>query len=421
MPRDHAKTSLLILFIALMIIMGCGFFLPFSQWGWLGGLFKGLLFILSGLGLYWFHFGEGDLTRYLPTEEDEEYDDIDDYSIAKAEPGSEKSWKGFGPAFSLFQERILSLTQQSLVASRIGFYLIQNGKLIFQLGVSDNKLFTQNFVVPEGDLVSQIISSNDSIIKPLLTEADKLSGYDDIEPHSLIGVPVTIDDECKGVLVAVSETHGHFGDGDIEILSRFAQLAAQVMTICHRGLHWEMDQEVYEVHLHFEKELESCSDEESTCTSFLYHVKQLFPLDRFTFSKNVNGEGEICYVYGQIDQIDQGIRFPLDGGLNGWLIKRNAPLIIQDIEDGRYIRPRYFADEDSKHGMHSFLGIPLKSGQDQAWGCISLESKRPNEYGAKAKEVLEILAIPFQLAYERLHLPNSDNGFDKIIKQNKES
>ena len=117
------------------------------------------------------------------------------------------------------------------------------------------------------------------------------------------------------------------------------------------------------------------------------------------------GEGEIRFVYGQVDHLDRGTRFPLDGGLNGWLIKRNAPLIIQDIEEGRFIRPRYFADEDSKHGMHAFLGIPLNGGREQAWGCISLESKQSGQYAAKAKDVLTTLAIPLQLALERLTLP----------------
>ena len=100
---------------------------------------------------------------------------------------------------------------------------------------------------------------------------------------------------------------------------------------------------------------------------------------------------------------DQGLRFSLNEGLNGWVLKRNTPLLVDDMEEGNYIRPRYSRDEDPKHGLRSFMGIPLGSGQG-AWGCLSIESRSVNQYTVKERDVLLTLSIPFQITLERFHL-----------------
>jgi GAF domain-containing protein len=106
-------------------------------------------------------------------------------------------------------------------------------------------------------------------------------------------------------------------------------------------------------------------------------------------------------VQGQLDGLTQGVRFPLDEGLNGWVLKRNTPLIIQDIGEGDYLRPRYFKGENSKHGLRSFIGMPMGT-VESGWGCFSLESKRPGQYNDKIKEVLHHFGLQLELAIERM-------------------
>ena len=101
--------------------------------------------------------------------------------------------------------------------------------------------------------------------------------------------------------------------------------------------------------------------------------------------------------------LDKGIRFSLDEGLNGWVIRRNLPLILKDMEEGDYVRPRYFRDENTKHGLRSFLGVPL-GDVENAWGCISVESKAVNRYNEKAKEMLASIAVYLQIALERMQM-----------------
>ena len=408
MEQNSSKISQLLIFFVVMILISAGYFLPFGQWGWFGGVLKGLLFIATGIAIYWSIFGESALGMWLNRESGDEGEES--HESLEHEPPQESSWSGFGNAFAFYQNRTLALIQQSLVAEQTAFYMIRNGRPVFESGLSSEGFQSEPCVVSDDALVSQVIEQKTAVLKDALPDETYCAGFESAPIKSFLGVPLLMGEECLGVLAVCSQTAAQFGEADSEILSQYAELMLQVMTLCHRGLHWEMDQEVYRVHLDFEKQLESALDEGQVMSAFLEQIKRLFPFDRFTLCRRAGQEGEIRFIYGQVDHLEPGTRFPLDGGLNGWLIKRNAPLIIQDIEEGRYIRPRYHADEDSKHGIHSFLGIPLNGGRENAWGCISLESKNSCQYTAKAKDVLSILAIPLQLALERIPGSENDTG-----------
>jgi transcriptional regulator with GAF, ATPase, and Fis domain len=207
-----------------------------------------------------------------------------------------------------------------------------------------------------------------------------------------------------GVLAIGSTATESFSEEDRDFLVQFGDLLTQVMGLCHRGLRWETDQEVYRVYSDLEHSLLLAHDEESVANSFIHQIHRLFPFDRFTLCIREGEEGHIRFVFGQVDTIDRGIRFPLEEGLNGWIIKRNVPLIIADMAEGDYVRPRYFVNENIKHGLHSFIGIPLTGGEQEAWGCISLESRTVGQYGEKGKQILTSLSIPLQLALERVYL-----------------
>ena len=129
----------------------------------------------------------------------------------------------------------------------------------------------------------------------------------------------------------------------------------------------------------------SAQEEEIAVVNFVEYIKRLFPFDRFTQCIKEGNEGVIRHVIGQVDDLDKGLRFPIDDGLNGWILKRNAPLLISDMEEGDYPRPRYYQGEGSKRGLRSFLGIPL-ADNSEVWGSVSLESRIENQYGEKEKE-----------------------------------
>ena len=81
----------------------------------------------------------------------------------------------------------------------------------------------------------------------------------------------------------------------------------------------ETDRKVYQVHVEFEEMLQTCFETDAVIEAFVSQVRKLFSIDRFTFCRRNGEDGIVSYVYGQIDHIDRGLCFPLDGGLNGGL------------------------------------------------------------------------------------------------------
>jgi GAF domain-containing protein len=80
--------------------------------------------------------------------------------------------------------------------------------------------------------------------------------------------------------------------------------------------------------------------------------------------------------------------------------------VIGDIGEGDYLRPRYFKGENIKHGLRSFVGIPLGQAEG-AWGCFTLEHKRPGLYGDKAKDVLLQFGAQLELGLEKIRIARS--------------
>ena len=225
----------------------------------------------------------------------------------------------------------------------------------------------------------------------------------DAEVRSFLGVPLIFQNVVLGVLAVGSNATENFGEEDLNFMQRCAGLVTRVMILSYKGLQWEVDQEVYRLHTDLEKSLIGVQDEDQAILCFVQHIRSLLSFDRFTYCLRKGEEGIIRYVYGQMDNMGQGVSFPLDDGLAGWVLKRNVPLVLTNMMDGDYARPRYFQNEDKKHGLVSYLGIPLGS-TELAWGSLILESKSVNQYGEKSKNVMLTLAVCLQIVLERIRL-----------------
>ena len=397
------------MFPLFFIAIGVGFFVPISGSSLLGFIGKASLLIFIFFYLYMYSSKEdsGSDKNIEPWKKD---------TFEESMPihGEEKvPWIGFGDAFRLYSQEFLNVVQNAVVASSTGLYLKKGqDALEFEGGVNKHGFVDRRFVIGENNLVTEVAKQKSSIIEENLPIGTVLEGVIGSEIRSFVGIPLILENDVVGVLAVGSENTENFSKEDENFLTLCGRLITQVMVLCHRGLRWEIDQEVYNVHLAMEKMLVNSNEEENTVYHFVQHIRRLFPFNRFTLCVREGDEGCIRYVYGQIDTMDRGMRFPLDDGLNGWLMKRNAPLYIKDMKEGDYIRPRYFKEEDSKHGLRSFLGIPL-SHADTVWGCISIESRGVDQYGEKEKEVLMTLATPLLLALKAIQFGNTIKSKEK--------
>jgi len=385
----------------LLVVIGVGFFVPFSKTAWIGLLIKAGLFIGVISFAYYFYFDPSHVVAWNRDSSDIQGENSPDTT---EEIFQEGSWSGFGEAFQWYYQEFIMVIRDALAASCVGLYLKKGQNNIeFQAGEYEQGQLNRRMLISENSLVDMVAKQKVSILEGNLPIGTELDGFGGLEIRSFLGVPLVWEEKIVGVLALGSDATESFSKEDEAFLCRCGNLLTQVMAVYHRGLRWETDQELYQVHQQMIQSLSRVDSEDNAVYTFVQLIRQLYPFDRFTLCQRDGDEGVIRHVYGQVDGLDRGVPFPLDAGLNGLVLKRNTPLIISDMSEGAFLRPRYFQGEETRHGLHAFLGMPLGQ-EEEAWGCISLESRSAGQYGEKAKEVLSTLKLYLESVLERFQL-----------------
>lgn len=410
MPQVNRRLPIVLVFLVPLIAVGL--FMPVSEPAGARYLIKGGLFVLVIIGLVLLQREKGvliSLSKATPDESENSPEIIDEENNKKS------VWAGFGKAFQQFNKQYLELIQEAVVSDYAGFYLKQShGKLILHAGISGDDKNPYSGVTVDSGLVQRTLTEGEAVLEGALKQGTRMDGFENCLIRSFLGVPLKWNDDVLGVLAIGSQAEDGFGENDQDYLSHCADLLAETMSVYHRGLRWETDLRVAQIHRDLEVALRPVNNEKEAMAVFMEQVQNLFPFHRLTLCNRHGDEGVIHQVYGQIDRLEAGTHFSLDQGLNGWVLKRNAPILIQDMAEGDYARPRYFQGEDTKHGFRSFLGIPLGRGES-AWGCLSIESKEKDQYGDKGKEVLTQLVFYLEAVLEHIYLTERIRAFESNV------
>ena len=125
-----------------------------------------------------------------------------------------------------------------------------------------------------------------------------------------------------------------------------------------------------------------------------------FEASKFTIAlrEEDSDKATIQKSIGIDDSYKTGISFSLNEGLHGWVILKNKPYLIDNIDKGEYFVPRFSRSEKTNYALRSFLSVPLQT-DEEAFGMISLEDKIENKYSENDKSRLisfsNILASAF--------------------------
>ncbi len=136
---------------------------------------------------------------------------------------------------------------------------------------------------------------------------------------------------------------------------------------------------------------------------FLAHEFQASKLTvafRRDFNLNEN-RGIIFYAIGKEDPYKAGVEFVLNEGLHGWVILKNRPYLLDDIDKGEYFVPRFSRQEKTNYGLRAFLSVPIEY-QEQAIGMVTLEDSRPGKFNLLDKERLQRYTALFSNTINRL-------------------
>jgi GAF domain-containing protein len=284
-----------------------------------------------------------------------------------------------------------------MAATSIALYFRKDGALKLEYGEDAAGEIEPHLVSSDTGLLAQVLSNREPFLQTHLAAGFSLSGRPGTDIRTFLGAPLCARDEVVGVLAVGSDAPDDFSEADLALLSQTADMITEVMFAYRQGLQQEVEAKVHRVHLEFNRQLKALEGEDAAMSLFAQSLARLFSFDRFTLCLKHGDEAEIRFVQGQLDGLIQGVRFPLDEGLNGWVLKRNQALIIADIGEGDYLRPRYFKGENSKHGLRAYVGVPLGT-PEAAWGCFSLESRRAGQYTERTREVLGAFGLQLELA-----------------------
>ncbi|MEE9171271.1 MAG: GAF domain-containing protein [bacterium] len=231
-----------------------------------------------------------------------------------------------------------------------------------------------------------------------------------VEIRSFLGVPLSIRGDVKGVVAIDSLVANDFSDDDLDLLHSYEKLISQGIELISEREKSRLIQKSVSAQQTFVAELDQDFSPEGLLSGLAKASRGVCDFDRLTIStvdvKDAD-HGVRRKVIGQRDGMGEGFRFPLADGLSGWVIRRNKPLLLGDLEKGDLFRPRYTRDDKSNYGLRSFMGVPI-TFQNQVFGLISLENKQPDYYTDWDQSILIILAKNFGMAYQAVSRPQAE-------------
>ena len=112
-----------------------------------------------------------------------------------------------------------------------------------------------------------------------------------------------------------------------------------------------------------------------------------FEASKLTIAMREDSDSQSAVIkkaIGTDDPYKSGYEFQLDEGLNGFVILKNKPHLIENIEKGEYFVPRFSKEEKTNYGLRSFLSVPIEI-KSSAIGMVTLEDKLENKYSVEDK------------------------------------
>jgi transcriptional regulator with GAF, ATPase, and Fis domain len=254
--------------------------------------------------------------------------------------------------------------------------------------------------------ILQILNNSDTVVieNNIESQSQLLALYQEgnYRVSSFLGIPLFLPNEQKIYFCFDSSAKDHFNQEDAKVIHKIVKGIETFLL--NRLKAYSLLTEASELKdlLSFTQIINGCKTIGIATERFIDWIAKRFEASRLTVSivKKETGKAVIKKVIGQMDEFEENTEFAVDEGLTGWVIGKCKPYLIDDIEKGEYFIPRYTKEEKSNYGMHSFLGVPLISG-DQVYGALTLEHVVPGRYTESDKKMILQLAEIFSTVFNR--------------------
>jgi GAF domain-containing protein len=348
---------------------------------------------------------ETPLIKPLPTAVKEEIIVSDDWRVRELIEGDERTGQYLNDQFEILS----------------GLIFPDSGWIFFKENDQIIVVTHKNFVdQPQPDIqesysisgLMQIVDESDTIvIENNIDRADNLlplyTGID-YSVKSFMGIPITIQNREKIFFVFDSHHTEHFSKDDMPLFAKLAENTGIWIQNRVNAYALLTNTKSQVKLLDFAKNLNSSKTINSAIEKFSLLISNEFEATRLTISllKKDKNMGVIKKVIGQTDDFTENLEFNLEEGLTGWIISKQKPYLIDDLEKGEYFIPRYSKNEKTNFGFRSFLGVPIIA-EDHIFGAVTLEHRRPNKFGDTDKRKIQEFVDTFSTTFLRTSPPTS--------------
>jgi len=280
--------------------------------------------------------------------------------------------------------------------------------VVYQISFSDFKLNNIPEQVDLTGLYKIIDERNEILIENNIQNANySFQYYQDIEysVSSFLSIPINISANEKMFFIFDSAVSEQFNKQDTEIIDRITHGIQSTIKYRLKSISLHSELKLNKKLLDFALQINTCNTISSAINTLANFVSNEFEADRLTISSTIQDSDKavIRKVIGQQDTFTEDFEFALEEGLTGWVISKNKPYIIEDLEKGEYFIPRYTKEEKSNYGLRSFIGIPFNLN-DNVYGAITLEAQQSNRYSNIEKQFLDEIANIFSTIYKRKNI-----------------
>ena len=399
-----------LIIILLLIFIGI-FTKPFS-YGLLDFLFKFIVFVAATFLIY---------KNFVPNSEEVEDEELEEkvksnkipIDIDKEENeilnlpeliNEDETIQNYIKSQFLVIASIL-IPDQGWIVYKINEYKL---KVVYQISFSDSKVESIPDQIDLTGIYKIIDNREDLLIENNIQNANySFQCYNEIDYHvsSFLGIPVSFSDKEKMFFLFDSATSGQFNKEDSETINNIIKGIQFAIKFRLKSISLLSTLHLNERLLNFSQQMNTCNTISSSFNVLADFVSTEFEADRLTICSTIpnSSKAVIRKAIGQQDMFKEGFEFELEEGLTGWVIGKNKPYIIEDLEKGEYFIPRYTKKEKSNYGLRSFIGIPF-SNSDNVYGAITLESIQNDKYSGFEKKYLAEIVKIFTTIYLRKNI-----------------
>ena len=320
--------------------------------------------------------------------------------------------------YKVYIDMFLATLSDTFVARAAAFYM-GGSRMVIQSVVpaDDSNEFHRELGMGEG-IIGKVHQSQSTILVKSVNDIAESLDYlkDPKNVKSFLGTPVFFDKKPIGVLFVDSRAEDSFGESDKKLLESFAVLLEKTISQLdstynfHNRLGYLSELYRYFLLVQRSKRIEEVINQTANI------IKKLINSDTITMSLLIETGTDTLRIVqseGKRDRFVVGIEYPVEGGLNGLVIKKNSTIMVPEIEEDGYFKPRFVSDEKTNGEYHSYLGAPISIGEEVI-GVIGMDSKTPAKFSETDKAILTSVGTMAGHVLSRLNLTR-EKTFNSVI------